>query len=886
MSKLFAGLVRIAILVSGSWMALALANEARAADPPPASEAPASEAPAPASEAPGEGAQVAQQTADDEPRGARSARPGTIEEITVPARRREEAVQDTPVAVTPFSASELVDRDIRQLDEFTASVPSLQFDSAIGSSNAARLYLRGVGNGDPISSDDPGVGLYVDEVFLPRAQGALLTVSDVERIEVLRGPQGTLFGKNTIGGAISVTTKKPDPSEFGADASIRVGNYNRFDTRLAVNVPLVPESVAARISFATNTRDAFVKNVSTGRDFQDDKLIGGRAQLRFTPMDAFELNVAFDQSREDRAPFGGKCVVVNRGSPASGAEPANVDSDGDGIVESAPSAVAFASLVGLPLAQQVPVAQAGFPAELNNFFASCAQDASRSNRKVASDFVDSKNNLDSMGLNATASYEFDNGIALRSISAWRRNDVKTLVDLDYSELNFAQPSRADAGDEEQNAFSQELQLVGSLLDDRLDFGLGLYAFAEAIDDTTFGGLATTTPVVIGGNIAFRTDPTLAVPANTQFGLAVASGLANPADFNGILLPGSTAAGGQNVAVFGAVTETTRKVNNSGYAAYTQGTYDFTDRLSLTLGARITSERKRVSNEIVAGTPGFVGANVRRAGETDFAFERSDRFKDISPMASLSFRPTDETLVYTTFARGFKSGGFNGRANAVALTNPVGDEQLTSYEVGFKSGWFDNRLQVNGAGYWSIYEDIQLTIPSGGGGQAQILVLNAGEAEIKGGELEIRALPIASLELGASLGVVNARYTEFDDPSNAFAEDRRLLATPNYTMDYSAAYTVPVGGWGDLRFRAEWAHRGKSGTDVVDTEVLRKGKNGELDAQITWFVWDGRTEIMLFADNLLDREYVVNGVSLASSLGHAYRFFNSPRTYGIELRRSF
>jgi iron complex outermembrane receptor protein len=817
---------------------------------------------------------------------SRRTRPTAIEEITVTARRREEAVQDTPVAVTPFSAREIVDRDIRQLDEITASVPSLQFDSATGSSNSARVYLRGVGNGDPISSDDPGVGLYVDEVFLPRAQGALLTISDIERIEVLRGPQGTLFGKNTIGGAISVTTKKPDPTEFGADAAIRIGNYNRFDTRLAVNVPLVPESVGARVSFATATRDAFVSNQSTGRDFQDDKLIGGRAQLRFTPIDALDLNVAYDQSRENRAPFGGKCVVSNRASPASGAEPANMDSDGDGIVESAPAAIAFASLVGLPLAEQVPVAEAGFPAELNNFFASCAQDSSRSNRKVASDFVDSKNDLDSMGLTAAATYEFENGLALRGITAWRRNDLKTLVDLDYSELDLAQPSRANAGDETQNSFSQEIQFLGQLLDDRLNFVLGMYGFIEDIDDSTFGGLATTTPVVIGGNLGFRTDPTLGVPANTQFGLAVANGLVNPADFNGILLPGSTAAGGANVAVFGAATETTRKVNNTGYAAYTQGTYDFTDRLSMTLGARMTSERKRVSNQIVAGSPGFVGANVRRAGETDFAFERSDRFKDISPMANLSFRPTDQTLLYTTFARGFKSGGFNGRANAAALTNAVGDEKLTSYEVGFKSAWLDNRLQMNAAGYWSIYEDIQLTIPSGGGGQAQILVLNAGEAEIKGGELEIQAVPIPALELGASLGVVNARYTEFDDPSNAFAEDRRLLATPNYTMDYYAAYTLPIGGWGDLRLRAEWAHRGESGTDAVDTEALRKGKNGELDAQVTWVVWDGRTEVMLFADNLLDREYVENGVSLASSLGHAYRFYNAPRTYGIELRRSF
>ena len=488
-----------------------------------------------------------------------------IEEITITARKRAEALQETPVAVTAFSAEDIVERDLRKLDEISASVPSLQFDSAVGISNSARVYLRGVGNGDPISSDDPGVGLYVDEVFLPRAQGALLTVSDIERVEVLRGPQGTLFGKNTIGGAISITTRKPDPTEFSGEASVRIGNYHRFDSRFAVNVPLVPEMVATRVSFATATRDAFVKNKSNGRDFQDDKLLGGRAQLMFTPTDAFEINFSFDQSKEDRAPFGGKCVVVNRLSPASGAEPIGVDSDGDGVVESAPSAIAFASLVGLPLAQQAPIAQAGFPAEQNNFYKSCAQDAQRGTRSVASDFDNSKNNFETLGASAIASYEFDNGLTLRSISAVRTNKLKTLIDLDYTELNFAQPSRSNGGHERQGAISQEFQLVGQALQDRLSYVVGLYGFTEDVDEKMFEGLATTTPVVIGGNLGFRTDPTLQVPANTQFGLAVASGLANPADFNGIVLPGQTASGGTNVAVSGAITRMTRKVNNLGYA---------------------------------------------------------------------------------------------------------------------------------------------------------------------------------------------------------------------------------------------------------------------------------------------------------------------------------
>jgi iron complex outermembrane receptor protein len=130
-----------------------------------------------------------------------------VEEIVVMARKRAENMQATPVAITAFTDADLVDKDIRRIQEVGQTVPTLQFDPAVGQANSARVYLRGVGNGDPISSDDPGVGIYVDGVFLPRAQGALLTVADVQQVEVLRGPQGTLFGKNTIGGAVSITTR-------------------------------------------------------------------------------------------------------------------------------------------------------------------------------------------------------------------------------------------------------------------------------------------------------------------------------------------------------------------------------------------------------------------------------------------------------------------------------------------------------------------------------------------------------------------------------------------------------------------------------------------------------------------------------------------------------
>ncbi len=886
------------------------------------------------------GAPAAQAQGDTQDKDASRARASGIEEIVVTARKREESLQQTPVAITAFTETDIQDRDIRQIQEITASVPSLQFDNATGSASSARLYLRGVGNGDPISSDDPGVGLYVDGVFLPRAQGAVLTVSDVQQVEVLRGPQGTLFGKNTIGGAISITTRKPDPSERFGSASVRYGNYDRFDTRFSYNLPLVPEKSALRLSFATATQDGVAKNKSTGRDFSDDKLLAGRAQIMFLPSDQLELNLSLDRSIENRAPIGGKCKVSNtKSSPsiAAGRIPNGVtvgeflpgtsvtdptmlvdngmnggiagngivefgeaDANGNGKIDPAAAAVAFASAAQLTgnvaasigTASVVNVALGG-PFGANNLLASCIQDDARDERSIASDLTSSKNYLETWGTNATMVYDFGD-LTLKSISSWRQNKNTVRIDNDYTELNFAQAS-IDAGNEIQDAFSQELQLTGLALDGRLKFAVGLYAFSEDIRGETPTGLSSTVRFPVA--TAFLVDPVLGVrdPA-TAVSLGAFSFSPNFAARFPRAATDATCAGVGAVAaatapvgcisLFGAATRTTLRVKNYGYAGYTQATYDLDDQWSVTLGARLTAERKRARSRVVAITDGFVGARARSAGETDFDFNRAARFKDISPLVNLSYQATDDLMLYTTYSKGFKSGGFNGRANADQLTTPIDDEKLTSYEVGFKTGFFGNRVFLNGAAYWSIYEDIQLTIPMGLNGQASIAVLNAGEAEIKGGELELKAQVTDDLFLTGSFGVVNSRYTEFDDSLNLNAKDRRLLASPNYTGNVAATYTLPLGSMGDMRLRTEWTHRGSSGTDVVESEVLRKGKNGELDATMTLALADGATEITFFGTNLLNRTYFENGVNLDASLGIAYRFYNKPRMYGVELRRSF
>jgi iron complex outermembrane receptor protein len=613
----------------------------------------------------------------------------------------------------------------------------------------------------------------------------------------------------------------------------------------------------------------------------------------FAPSDSSEFNLSIDRSREHKVQAGGKCIVSNRrpnfNGGANGTEQAGgADLDGDGIIENQAAAASFAAVNGVALGSQAAIlGSLATNQTQNNFLNACDRDGARDERSVASDLSSSKDFLDSTGVSATFSYDVADDMVFKSISSWRNNFNEVRLDNDYTELNFAQSS-LDGGNGNQDAYSQEFQLTGTGLDQRLKYAFGLYAFKEEIDENALGGLSTRSPFVGSGTLGFRLDPTNQSSALTTFGAAAQADPTLVTSFNATAaaygVPGVTPLGGASFATPGAVTNTVRKVDNFGWAAYSQGTYDLTDQLSLTVGARLTQERKRVSNEIFAVTGGFVGARVRRPGELDFGYESASRFKDISPLANLSYQINDDAMVYTTFSKGFKSGGFNGRANDPSLTNEIADEKLTNYEVGFKSTFFDNTMRVNGAAYWAIYRDIQLTIPRGINGQAAIQVLNAGEAAIKGAELEMLAQLPLGLELNTSAGVINSRYTEFDDPNNAFAKDRRLLATPNYTGNVGLGYSLP--SFCDMRMYTEWSYRGASGTDVVDSQELRKDKSGELDANITLAFKDGLTEISLFGNNLLNREYFVNGVNLSDSLGIAYRFYNDPRTYGIEVRRRF
>jgi iron complex outermembrane receptor protein len=373
-----------------------------------------------------------------------------LEEIVVTARKREESLQDTPISITAFTASALEDRgigDIEQIGEFT---PNLVFDRAAsigGSGSTAVIYIRGLGQDSGLPTIDQAVGLYVDGVYMARAVGSVVDLVDIERVEVLRGPQGTLFGRNTIGGAISITTQRPD-QDFHGYVVGSVGDDERRDVRVSFNAPITSE-LAASFTVSSNQRDGYVIRAD-GADMGDTDATAARVAALWTPSNDFDLYFAADYSRrrENGAPF-----VLN--------EVTLLGTNG-------PTFGMFHNAFVAPVGVCAP------PFDLTLTDPNCY-----SNQWIAAsgetDFgtLPARDDLDLWGASLSAEWRLGN-ITLRSITSYRDTESAFSLDQDHSPLTIAHV----VTDFEHNQFTQELQLLGEAFGGRLNYIVGAYYFQE------------------------------------------------------------------------------------------------------------------------------------------------------------------------------------------------------------------------------------------------------------------------------------------------------------------------------------------------------------------------------------------------------------------------
>ncbi|MGD9599104.1 MAG: TonB-dependent receptor [Steroidobacteraceae bacterium] len=351
-----------------------------------------------------------------------------LQEVTVTAQRREEAEQSVPLAITALSADMLERQQIRSIQQLDQIVPNIVMNQNTGTSSASKIFLRGVGEDESFFTADTPVGIYVDDVYIARQTGAMFDLFDIERLEVLRGPQGTLYGRNTSAGAVKLVSKKPTLGEYQGQAELTIGSYDRFDVRATGNLPL-GDKAALQGAVLMRTRDGYTRNAFDGGFVNDQDVKGARVSLLAEPTDRFRALLTADYIRERSTP--GYAVPLTL----------------DGLRD--------------PLPDPVP--------RTGSFWT------------TNSDIVDPKNDLDQWGASATLEFDATDAMTIKSITAYRTLENLLYLDADGDVL-LPPPSITGRfhlfQDQEQYQASQELQALGTLADDRFNYVAGLYFFRE------------------------------------------------------------------------------------------------------------------------------------------------------------------------------------------------------------------------------------------------------------------------------------------------------------------------------------------------------------------------------------------------------------------------
>lgn len=736
------------------------------------------------------------------------AAPGqTRDVITVTARRREESIQDAPIAVTALGADDLDAIGAVDLTDVQKVTPNATIEVARGSNSTLIAFIRGVGQQDPLWGFEPGVGLYIDDVYVARPQGAVLDIFDIERVEVLRGPQGTLYGRNTIGGAIKyVTSRLSDEPEF--EAGVSVGSYNQLDYMASGSLPL-GDTFAVGGALARYTRDGFGENVFTGADHYNKDIIAGRVSAEWTPRDDLFFRLAYDRTEDDsNAKHGYRLIPgVTNGEPVL-----------DDVYDT---------------------------------------------RGGAGD----RNSVETEGLSLTGEWRVNDWLTLKSITAGREDYTDTPIDFDALPVNdFDVPAFY-----ENEQFTQEFQ---ALFDTGRWSGVaGLYYLNGAYEgafDTVLGNL------------------------------------------------------GVNAPTYGDVS----KISLSAYADVT---YDINDVWSVSVGGRYTEDQTRASvirQTFLGAAPSpFLGGTggLLLATGSNFTSERTD--DQFSPRVNVTYEPSDALSLYASYSQGFKSGGFDPRGNAGpvgtvqydVITRGFDPEIVDSFEVGAKGSLADGRIVYRAAAFYSEYTDQQITVqtsevdPATGLDTFVSTVLNAGESEYMGLELEGSAFITDAFSIDYMLGLIDAEIVELTttqadaggNPIEVDISDQYVVQnTPEYTWRLAANYEMAMpNGYGDLRLTAGVSYRD-------DINLFNVPNTGEpvalaglpttplpaLDANTSYtlldasVIWDfsENWRFSLIGRNLTDEEYRIAGYNFAGSnqlgVDGAYSaFYGDPRTVTASVR---
>jgi iron complex outermembrane receptor protein len=776
-----------------------------------------------------------------------------IETVITEAQKVQSDVQSTPVALTTISGEQLQRSFAQDFRDIAGAAPNVLLQPVGAFQNASAFFIRGAGSSDIESAADPGIAVLIDGIYMARTSTALVDFLDVEAVEVLRGPQGTLFGRNAIGGAVLLRHNAPDVYDFGLQGSVLAGKRGRLDMKAVVNVPIVEGKAAMRLAVKSTNFDGFYFNE------YDNEKIGGQDRLTILPSFKFvgenwdvTLRGEYNRTRDDSFP--------NIPHNVCQTDPA-VGSAGNDLVINT-----VAGLAGGVAARDY-----------------CSDEVDMEDFTVNHDHYNGFGaNFDVWGITGEVNYTIPDVGTFTYLGNYRDVHEDVYNDFDTTPYDIFNTRRQQW----HWQTSHEVRFASDF-SDFVDFVVGAYYFEQHY-----------------------------VLSQDGFGI-----------FN----VGAPRTGASNVG--------RSEQWHDQWSLFGQADWHITDRLTLVTGLRYDSERKDfyhcgvgsadpVTRTCPANVPGIMDATFDSdediADMPGFA-NGTNNWSNFSPKVSVNYQFTDDLFAFASWSRGFRSGGFNGRANFASTAGPFDEEKADNYEIGIKADLFDRRLRLNVAAFWTEFSDLQRTIirpaASGSGGQ-ETVTENAADARSRGIELEATAIPVEGLTINGSVGYLDADTlswcADLNGPSQPTPAGKELCGTavdlgsagilqpfenaglevpqaPEWTTRLSISYEFPVGNLGFLTLAGDWTYRSSlalaaagfpPGTQTGFTQydgvhvAARRNSAHIFNANVTFNEIEDRYRISFFMKNITNELYI-NTTTYVAGLFN-FRQLNEPRHWGIEI----
>lgn len=789
-----------------------------------------------------------------------------LEEVVVTAQKREQSLQDVSTAVASVSAERLESAKIDNLEDLQFIVPSITLGNDF---NMAKVFIRGVGANTSTTGSETGVAMHVDGVFIGRAEAQLTSLFDMERVEVLRGPQGSLYGRNAVGGSINMITAKPTHETEGY-GRVTIGNYSKLTTEGAIG-GAITDRILARAAFKTEDRGGFGKNPVTGNDVDDLNRKMARIHLQFLPTDDWDIMLTGEWYNQDDASRALKF-----------------------------QAVAFPDTPRLLAGGLQPNGEPSF---------------ATNPRDLASE-VDPATFTDTWSISGHINWQVTDEITIKNITNYRYFWSFLTQDLDLAAVqnsfdNTGFNTTVQRRDVESRQYSTEFQFQFS--NDWMDSVLGFFYFDERQRPVDTVGLGP----VIGQpqSLASINNPTPIPPVPTGVTIdampqnvssvspEVGRVLCNTSEHDsggfGQTIPPKRVCiksdlGTEVWAIFGQA-----NINLGRFVSGLEG-------VNIKLGGRYSEEERTATNagQVIAFPPGFI------LGTTAEGSFNSKTFRDFTPEVGIEWRPTPEMMLYYTYSEGFKAGAGENAASfpffPPAFTSTIVDpEKIDNHEFGLKSSWFDNRLNVNLSGYFYDLEGQQInkTIAGGPTGFSTIFE-NAAQTSAQGVELEFNATPTEVLRVSGSVSYLNSEYDDFETidplvPGNIGLPppnpqgDIQLAGnatrnSPEWAANVHAEYdfvnlNLPYNGW--LTLMADYIFRSETFFTEFNRPIEGQDAYTLLDFNLRYTSGNERFFADLWVKNATDEFVRSSTFQLATArvIGVTHM---PPRTYGFTMGYNF